>query len=94
MPRGRKQTRPIVTPIRRKCEDTGTVKQVNYKYYYIPPFDTQGGTKIPTYSPNNQKLRKDLPNVVVKYYHTLEGAEAAHGEGSFVNNYTEDDFLK
>jgi len=32
--------------------------------------------------------------VVIKYYHTLEGAEAAHGEGSFTNNYTEDDFAR
>ena len=94
MPRGRKQTRPIVTPIRRKCEDTGTVKQVNYKYFYIPPFDTQGGTKIPTYNPNNERKREDIPGVEVKYYHTLEGAEEAHGEGSFINNYTEEDFVK
>ena len=85
----RMQKRPIVAPIRRKCEDTQSVKQVNYKYYYIPPFDSQGGTKLPTYNPKKQKLRKDIPGVVIKYYHTLEGAEAAHGEGSFTNNYTD-----
>ena len=53
------QKRPIVAPIRRKCEDTQSVKQVNYKYYYIPPFDSQGGTKLPTYNPKKQKLRKE-----------------------------------
>tara|TARA_S200002703_G_C3737482_1_gene226741 strand:+ start:173 stop:454 length:282 start_codon:yes stop_codon:yes gene_type:complete len=90
----RMQKRPFVEPIRRKCEDTGTVKQVNYKYYYIPPFDSQGGTKLPTYTPKTRKNRSEIPGVVVKYYHTLEGAEAAHGEGSFTNNYTEDDFLR
>ena len=37
---------------------------------------------------------EDIPGVIIKNYHTLEGAEAAHGEGSFTNNYTEDDFLK
>ena len=39
-------------------------------------------------------LRKDVPGVEIKYYHTLDGAEAAHGEGSYINNYTEEDFLR
>jgi len=94
MPRGRPPKRVIVTPIRRKCEDTQSVKLVNHRYFYIPPFNSQGGTKLPTYNPNRTIKREDIPGVVVKNYHTLEGAEAAHGEGSFINNYTEDDFLR
>ena len=85
------QKRPYVEPIRRKCEDTQSVKQVNYKYYEMPPSTTQT-----TWTTNMDKkvLRKDVKGVVIKYYHTLEGAEAAHGKGSFTNNYTEEDFAK
>ena len=35
-----------------------------------------------------------IPGVVIKNYHTTEGAEEAHGEGSFINTYTEDDFIR
>ena len=94
MPRGRPPKRIKREPIRRKCEDTGTVKQVNYRYWYIPPFDSQGGTKLPTYNPNKRVRREDIPGVKVWNYHTLEGAEAAHGEGSFTINYTEGDFVR
>jgi hypothetical protein len=94
MPRGR-QKRPVVEPIRRKCEDTGTVKQVNYRHFTIPPVNTNMGTKSPTYNPNTpKKNREDIEGVIVRNYHTLEGAEAVHGVGSFTNNYTEDDFNK
>ena len=94
MPRGRPPKRIHIEPIRRKCEDTGTVKLVNHRYWIIPPFDSQGGTKLPTYNPNNRIKREDIPGVKVLNYHTLEGAEEAHGTGSFVNNYTEEDFLR
>ena len=60
MPRGR-QKRPVLEPIRRKCEDTGTVKQVNYRHFTIPPVNTNMGTKSPTYNPNTpNKNREDI----------------------------------
>jgi len=85
------QKRPFVEPIRRKCEDTQSVKQVNYKYYLMPP-----SLKQTSWTTNMDKkvLRKDVPGVEIKYYHTLDGAEAAHGKGSYINNYTEEDFLR
>ena len=86
MPRYRKHRHQISENHRRKCEDTGTVKQVNHRHITIPTNWT---------SPKrNQKTFEDIPGVIIKNYHTLEGAEAAHGEGSFTNSYTEDDFLK
>jgi len=87
----RMQKRPYVEPIRRKCEDTQSVKQVNYKYYLMPPSTTQ---TIWTTNMDKKVLRTDVKGVEIKYYHTLEGAEEAHGEGSFINNYTEEDFVR
>ena len=89
MPRGRKQTRPFVETIRRKCEDTGTVKHVNYKYYLMPMSNK-------AYISNHEKRpkRTEVKDVVVKYYHTLEGAEAAHGKGSFTNIYDDEQFVR
>tara|TARA_B100000767_G_scaffold80980_1_gene77780 strand:- start:19 stop:282 length:264 start_codon:yes stop_codon:yes gene_type:complete len=85
------QKRPFVEPIRRKCEDTQSVKQVNYKYYLMPP-----SLKQTTWTTNMDKkvLRKDVSGVIIKYYHTIEGAEEAQGEGSYINNYTEDQFIR
>ena len=86
MPRYRKHRHQLSDNLRRKCEDTGTVKQVNHRHITIPANWT---------SPKrNQGSFEDIPGVVIKNYHTLEGAEAAHGEGSFTNNYTEDDFVR
>ncbi len=86
MPRYRKYRHQIPENFRRKCEDTGTVKQVNHRHISVPSNWT---------SPKrNQGSYEDIPGVVIKNYHTLEGAEAEHGEGSFTNNYTEEDFLK
>ena len=84
-PRYRNKLLTIPTNLRKKCEDTGTVKDVNYRYIQIPPEAT-----------SNKKYQDfyDIPGAVVLNYHTHEGAEEAHGEGSFTNNYREEDFLK
>ena len=87
MPRYRKHSHQIPENFRRKCEDTQSVKQVNYRYIQLPAnFGVKGKKNIHDYT--------DIPGAVVLNYHTLEGAEQAHGEGFFTNNYTEDDFIK
>jgi len=55
----------------------------------MPPFNSQGGTKLPTYTPKTRKNRTDIPGVVIENYCSTECA----GD-EFVNNYTEDDFLR
>ena len=86
MPRYKKHSHQLPENFRRKCEDTQSVKQVKHRHITIPANWT---------SPKrNQGSFEDIPGVVIKNYHTLEGAEAAHGEGSFTNNYTEDDFVR
>jgi len=57
----------------------------------MPPSTTQ---TIWTTNMDKKVLRTDVKGVEIKYYHTLEGAEEAHGEGSFINNYTEEDFVR
>ena len=87
MPRYNKHSHQIPENYRRKCEDTGTVKQVKHRHIQLPPnFSVKGKKNIHDYT--------DIPGAVVKNYHTTEGAEEAHGEGSFTNTYTEDDFIK
>ena len=87
MPRRRKHRHQIPENHRRKCEDTGTVKQVQYRYIQLPQdFAVKGKKNIHDFT--------DIPGAVVLNYHTTEGAEAVHGEGSFTNTYTEDDFIK
>ena len=86
MPRKRKHRHVIPTNLRRRCEDTQSIKQVNHRHITIPANWT---------SPKKEGMSfEKIPGVVIKNYHTLEGAEAAHGEGSFVNTYTEDDFIR
>ena len=86
MPRKRKHRHVIPTNLRRKCEDTQSIKQVNHRHITIPANWT---------SPKKEGMSfEKIPGVVIKNYHTLEGAEAAHGEGSFINQYTEDDFIR
>jgi|14_taG_2_1085336.scaffolds.fasta_scaffold37108_2 hypothetical protein len=85
----RMQKRPIVERIRRKCHTCGSVKWVEHKLYKMPPFNSQGGTKLPTYTPKTRKNRTDIPGVVIENYCSTECA----GD-EFVNNYTEDDFLR
>ena len=57
----RKQKRPEVETIRRKCVACGKIKEVKYKEWYIPPtkFNPNKGT-----APN----RIDIPGASVKYY--------------------------
>ena len=39
-------------------------------------------------SPKKEGFKfEDIPGVVIKNYHTTEGAEEAHGESTFVNHY-------
>ena len=86
MPRRRKHRHVIPANHRRKCEDTQSVKDVNHRHITIPANFT---------SPKKEGFGfEDIPGVVIKNYHTIEGAEEAHGEGSFINTYTEDDFIR
>tara|TARA_E500000331_G_scaffold51587_1_gene44794 strand:- start:69 stop:329 length:261 start_codon:yes stop_codon:yes gene_type:complete len=86
MPRRRKHRHVIPANHRRKCEDTQSVKDVNHRHITIPANFT---------SPKKEGFKfEDIPGVVIKNYHTTEGAEEAHGEGSFTNTYTEDDFIR
>jgi len=86
MPRRRKHRHVIPANHRRKCEDTQSVKDVNHRHITIPANFT---------SPKKEGFGfEDIPGVVIKNYHTTEGAEEAHGEGSFTNTYTEDDFIR
>ena len=86
MPRRRKHRHVIPANHRRKCEDTQSVKDVNHRHITIPANFT---------SPKKEGFGfEDIPGVIIKNYHTLEGAEEAHGTGSFTNQYTEDDFIR
>ena len=86
MPRRRKHRHVIPANLRKKCEDTQSVKDVNHRHITIPANFT---------SPKKEGFKfEDIPGVVIKNYHTTEGAEEAHGEGSFTNTYTEDDFIR
>ena len=57
----RKQKRPVVEPIRRKCAACGKIKLVVYREWKIPPT---------TFSQNmnNRPLRKDIPGAEVTNY--------------------------
>ena len=86
MPRRKKHSHQIPANHRRKCVDTGTVKQVVCRYIEVPAEYT---------SPKKEGFTfEDIPGVKIHNYSSYEAAEEAHGEGSFTNNYTEDDFLK
>ena len=73
--------------LRRKCEDTGTVKQVVCRHIEIPPSNRN-------YNPKEEGKVVDIKGAIVNYYSSTEAAEAVHGESSFTNNYTEEDFWK
>ena len=86
MPRRKKHSHQIPANHRRKCVDTGTVKQVVCRYIEVPDEYT---------SPKKEGFTfEDIPGVKIHNYSSYEAAEEAHGEGSFTNNYTEDDFLR
>ena len=86
MPRRRKHRHVIPANHRRKCEDTQSVKNVNHRHITIPANFT---------SPKKEGFGfEDIPGVVIKTYHTTEGAEEAHGEKTFVNHYDEEQFIR
>ena len=86
MPRRRKHRHQIPTNHRRKCVDTGTVKQVVCRHITIQPNFT---------SPKKEGFSyEDIKGVKILNYSSYEAAEEAHGEGSFTNNYTEEDFVR
>ena len=86
MPRRKKHSHQIPANHRRKCVDTGTVKQVVCRYIELPAEYT---------SPKKEGFTfEDIPGVKIHNYSSYEAAEEAHGEGSFTNNFTEDDFLR
>ena len=73
--------------LRRKCAATGRVAQVVCRYIELP-------TSNRTFNPKEDKKVVDLKGAVVYNYSSRELAEEIHGEGSFTNNYTEDDFVR
>ena len=73
--------------LRRKCEDTGTVKQVVCRHIELPPSNRN-------FNPKEEKKVVDIKGAIVRNYSSREAAEKVHGEGSFTNNYTEEDFWK
>jgi hypothetical protein len=82
----RMQKRPYVEPIRRKCFNCGSVKQVEHKQWFPVANTTQTN-----YTPNMEKkvLRKDQPGMQVRYYCSTEC-----GGDVFINHYTEEDFIR
>ena len=86
MPRYKKHSHQIPENFRRKCEDTGTVKQVEHRYIQLPAdFAVKGKKNIQDYT--------DIPGAVVKNYSSLEGVpEDIRSE--FINSYDPDDFYK
>ena len=87
MPRYKKHSHQIPENFRRKCEDTGTVKQVKHRIIELPPnFAVKGKKNIHDYT--------DIPGAVVRNFSSFEGIPEDERDGSFTNNYTEDDFLK
>ncbi len=86
MPRRRKHRHVIPENHRRKCEDTGTVRQVVCRHIELPPEYT---------SPKKEGFGfEDIPGVVIKNYSSYEAGEQAHGEGSFTNLYDEEEFIR
>ena len=87
MPRRKRNQGINFEGLRRKCEDTGTVKQVVCRHIELPPMNR-------TFNPKETQKTTDIKGAIVRNYSSREAAEKVHGEGSFTNNYTEDDFLR
>ena len=85
MPRYRKHRHQIPENHRRKCVDTGTVKQVKHRLIKIPAEYT---------SPKRKEgfTYEDIPVVEIYNYSSTEGALESGQD--FVNHYTEDDFIR
>jgi len=82
----RMQKRPYVEPIRRKCEDTQSVKQVQHRYITIPKAWTSKGNKgIHDFT--------DIPGAVVTNYSSTEGVPEDLRE-EFINSYDEEQFIR
>mgnify|MGYP000097133247 CR=1 FL=1 len=83
-PRGRKQTRPIVAPIRRKCFSCGSVKTVIAKHFDMPMSDKP-------YQSNheNRPNRTEVKGAIVKNYCSWECAGP-----EFVNTYDDEQFIR
>ncbi len=73
--------------LRRKCAVTGKVAQVVCRHIELPPSNR-------AFNPKETRKAHELPRAVVKHYSSREAAEKVHGEGSFTNTYTEEDFSK
>ena len=73
--------------LRRKCSDTGRVGQVEHIHIQIPPSNRN-------YNPKETRKVVDIKGAIVRNYSSREAAEAVHGENSFTNHYTEEDFWK
>ena len=87
MPRRKRNQGINLEGLRRKCEDTGTVKQVVCRHIELPPMNRN-------FNPKEEKKVVDIKGAIVRNYSSREAAEKVHGEGSFTNNYTEEDFYK
>ena len=86
MPRYKKHSHQIPENFRRKCEDTGTVKQVKHRIIELPPnFAVKGKKNIHDYT--------DIPGAVVRNFSSLEGVPE-HERSEFINSYDPDDFYK
>ena len=85
MPRYRKHRHQIPENHRRRCVDTGTVKQVKHRLIKIPAEYT---------SPKRKEgfTYEDIPGVEIYNYSSTEGALESGQD--FVNHYTEDDFIR
>ena len=60
----RKQKRPVVEPIRRKCVACGKVKLVEYREWYIPPVEKETFVS----GAGDKKSRLDIPGSSVSNY--------------------------
>ena len=85
MPRYRKHRHQLPENHRRKCVDTGTVKQVKHRYIKIPAeFTSPKKTEGFTY--------EDIPGVEIYNYSSTEGA--LESDKDFVNHYDEEQFIR
>ena len=87
MPRRKRNQGINLEGLRKKCSDTGRVGQVEHIHIQIPPSNRN-------FNPKEEGKVVDIKGAVVNYYSSTEGAEAVHGENSFTNHYTEEDFYK
>ena len=87
MPRRKRNQGINLDGLRRKCSDTGRVGQVEHIHIQIPPSNRN-------YNPKETKKVVDIKGAIVRNYSSREAAEAVHGENSFTNHYTEEDFWK